>query len=92
MEDVMKAITTKFHGPSNIKGSRYSASDEDGNRVILSSEYALNSAENHARAATALLDKMQWSGRMVGGSTKHGMVWVFVDNSPTILRGQLKAA
>jgi hypothetical protein len=42
----MKAITTKFVGPSNVKGSRYIASDEDGNRVMVSADYAPNADGN----------------------------------------------
>ncbi len=73
----MKAITTKFHGPTNVKGSRYSATDSDNNRVILSTDHALNSDKNHARAARALCDKMGWKGELIGGGTKDGMAWVF---------------
>lgn len=73
----MKAITTKFHGPSNTKGSRYSATDGDGNRVILSTDFALGSEQNHDRAAVALCMKMKWDGPLMGGSTKDGRVYVF---------------
>lgn len=62
----MKAIVTKFHGPSNVRGSRYSASDTDGNKVVLSTDFALDSDGNHDRAALALCAKMGW--------TKHGLV------------------
>lgn len=75
----MKAITTKFHGPTNSKGSRYSAIDSDNNRVTISTDYALNSDENHRRAAVALCTKMAWNGAegLIGGGTKDGMVFVF---------------
>jgi hypothetical protein len=49
----VKAIVTKFHGPGNVRGSRYSASDLDGNRVICSTNFALGSEGNHDRAARA---------------------------------------
>ena len=80
----MKAITTKYIGPSNVKGSRISASDGDGNRAIVSYDCALNSDENHAKAAETLLKKMSWDGEMVGGWTKDGMAWVFVKGAPRI--------
>ena len=73
----MKAIITKYHSPTNTRGSRYSADDGDGNRVILSAAYALEPRENHARAVQALCDKMGWSGDLYRGSTKYGYVWVF---------------
>lgn len=77
----MKAITTKFHGPSNTKGSRYSATDHDGHRVTLSTDYALNSEQNHDRAAIALCMKMKWDGPLMGGSTKTGRVYTFDSHS-----------
>lgn len=73
----MKAITTKFYGPSNVKGSRYSATDLDGNRVILSTDFALSSEGNHDRAALALCKKMNWRGNLVRGALKDGNVYVF---------------
>lgn len=73
----MKAITTKFHGPSNVKGSRYSATDGDGNRVILPTDYALGSERNHDRAAIALCMKMKWDGPLMGGTTKDGRAYTF---------------
>lgn len=74
----MKAIVTKYHGPGNVKGSRYSASDEDGNRVILDGNDALNSDENHDAACRALCHKMGWTGTLQRGSLRTGYVYVFV--------------
>lgn len=82
----MKAITTKYHGPGNVRGSRFIASDEDGNRVIVSYDYALNSEQNHARAAEALCRKMGWVGTMMGGGIKGGMVWVWTGNGSPVIR------
>jgi hypothetical protein len=73
----MKAITTKYHGPTNTRGSRISAFDEDGNRVTISYPYELSGEAVHAAAAEALKAKMQWSGRLIGGAVKHGYVFVF---------------
>lgn len=75
----MKAIETRYIGPSNVRGSRIIASDGDGNRVTVSYDSALNSDDNHAAAAKALLVKMGWCGELISGHTKHGMCWVFVD-------------
>ena len=78
----MKAITTRFHGPTNFKGSRYSATDGDGNRVIVETDFALNSDKNHRRAAELLCAKMGWSGAetLIEGWTKTGYVYVFNPN------------
>ena len=74
----MKAITTKFHGPTNTRGSRYSATDSDGNRVSLATEFELDSTGNHERAAKALCVKMGWvQYPLMGGGTKNGCVFVF---------------
>lgn len=75
----MQAIVTKYHGPSNVKGSRYSATNPDGKRVILSTDYSLSSERNHIRAAVALRDKMGWKGELIGGATKDGYCFVFAN-------------
>ena len=75
----MKAIETKYHGPTNSRGSRFSAKDSDGNRVTLPHDYALNSYANHEAAAVALVQKMGWGpARIIGGATREGYAFVFV--------------
>ena len=76
----MKAITTKSHGPTNHKPSRYSATDREGQRVMIDADTDLDYRDNHARAALALCKKMGWNGhneKMIGGSVKDAFVWVF---------------
>jgi hypothetical protein len=75
----MKAIVTKHVGPSNVRGSRIIASDEDGNRVIVRYDSALNSEPNHMAAARKLCEKMGWKGTLQGGHLKHGMVFTWMD-------------
>lgn len=77
----MKAITTRYHGPTNTKAARIIASDMDGNNFQLSvSEVdSLNEADQHHVAAKRLSEKMKWEGRLAGGYVKGGLVWVFVD-------------
>ena len=75
----MKAIKTKYHGPGNVKGSRISATDEDGNRVVLSYRDELNSEQNHRRAAKQLCEKMKWRGTYYGGHLRDCMVWVDIN-------------
>jgi len=76
----MKAITTKYYGPTNTKGSRIKAFDCDRNTVTLSYDSALNSTNNHMKAAKALVEKMGWKGTLIGGHLDKGMVWVFQDD------------
>ena len=71
----MKSIETKYHGPSNVRGSCYSASDGD-NRIIVSADDRLSSDANHQAVAFALCVKLHWQCTMIGGHSKNGMVWV----------------
>jgi hypothetical protein len=84
-DKTMKAIRTKYIGPSNVKGSRLSATTgERGQRLIMSWPSELNSGEAHARGARALADKMGWKTELIGGGFPDGtMVWVF-KTSPDI--------
>ena len=72
----MKAITTKFHGPTNTRGSRISATDMDRNRIMVSVDHA--SRNPHVDAARALCNKMNWKGKLVQGTVKDGKVFVFL--------------
>jgi len=76
----MKAITTKYVGPTNTRGSRVSATDSDGNRISIPYEGGLDSQAAHRAAALALCKKMNWNSceRLVGGGTKKGYAFVFV--------------
>lgn len=74
----MKAIITRYKGPTDTKGSRIIASDEDGNRISISYPYELSGETVHQKAAQALCQKMGWTGELVGGSLKNGYCFVFV--------------
>lgn len=74
----MKAITTKFHGPTDTRGSRVSATDMDGNRVTVNYDHSASFDDRHWAAARALCEKMNWHGELVRGSIKSGEVFVFV--------------
>jgi hypothetical protein len=74
-----KAIVTRFVCPTNCRGSRYSASDGDGNRVLVDGLSALGAEENHKAAAEALCRKMNWTGDLAGGYIKGGCAFVFID-------------
>ena len=83
----MRAITTKYHGATNHLPARLSASDHEGNRIIMSrwdeSIDADDTEGMHVRVALALCDKMGWAlGNglfLAGGGTKRGMVFVFAE-------------
>lgn len=77
----MKAITTKYIGPTNTRGARIKATDSDGNAVTLSIDYSLNHDQRHRAAALALVQKMNWGGEWVGGGTKDGQVYVCITHN-----------
>lgn len=84
----MKAIKTKYKGPTNTRGSRIIASDEDGNRITISYPYELSREAVHLAAATALCAKMGWTRDLIGGSLKNGYVFVF--SNEALLRNALE--
>lgn len=73
----MKAISTKYIGPSNVRGARIKAYDLDNNAVIIPYPYELSGEEVYRKAAEALRDKMGWTGDLIAGGTKEGYVFVF---------------
>lgn len=50
----MQAILTKYHSPTNFKGSRYSAECERG-KIFVHADDALNPEDNHKSACDALV-------------------------------------
>lgn len=73
----MKAITTKYIGPTNYRGSRIKATDDAGNSITIGYDSVLNHEEPYAKAAIALCKKMGWTGSLVSGWTKDGYVFCF---------------
>jgi hypothetical protein len=74
----MKAIETKFLGPTNARGSRVKAFDEAGNSIIKPWDHSCGSEENHKRAAIALAAKLNPRLAHVGtGALKNTNVHLF---------------
>lgn len=74
-----QAIETRFHGPTDFRGSRYSArADKRIPVLFVGADHALNSTENHAAAAQQFAEKMGWSGKWYAGGTRDGYVFVCV--------------
>jgi len=74
----MQAISTKYIGPTNYRGSRVKA-EADAGSVTISWEYGLNSDANHARAALYLMRLLDWdSSNVHSGTIRDGrMVWLW---------------
>ena len=72
----MQAITTKYIGPTNFRGSRIKASCEAGS-ITLPYDYSENDG-GHYGAAVALIKKLGWEdyGTWYRGDTANGHVYV----------------
>jgi hypothetical protein len=76
----VKAITVRYKGPTDTKGSRLVASDGDGNRVTVGYPHELSGDAVYRLTADALCKKINWGDEIVGGTTKPGeMVFVFME-------------
>jgi hypothetical protein len=80
----MKAIITKYIGPTSTQPSRIKAYDADGNRIIVSYEKLSENAKHiddvHRNAAVALCEKMKWDPThlvtgWMGGTLGYVHVW-----------------
>lgn len=72
-----QSITTKYLPPTNSRGSRIKATCEAGS-ITVPYPYELSVQQGHSAACAALLAKLGWEGRYVGGSTATGYVFVEV--------------
>ena len=74
----MKAITTKYVGPSNTKASYIKAFIDDGKVSIkFPYDYELSDEDLHRAAASHLASKLLWGGSgMVTGGIKDGYVHI----------------
>jgi hypothetical protein len=77
---VMKAITVKYVGPSNVKGARLIATDGDTRMIF---PYDHSSSNPYRDAAIAFCKRMKWTGAYAQGSTKNTDVFVPLDDDKT---------
>jgi len=73
----MIAITVKYLGPTNTKGTRLKAY-ANGNSITISKNYALSDSDGPKYAAQVLCDKMKWKGHLIHGGTEKEDVFVFL--------------
>lgn len=78
-----KAIRTKYHGPTNTRGSRVTATDGDRNWITIEWDHSLTSDQNHRAAAVALCKKLGWTGTLAQGGFPDSCVFVFVNSDET---------
>jgi hypothetical protein len=74
------AVVTKFHGPTNTKGARVSASTGmmRSHRLYHHWDHELSAFENHRAVAMAFIQERKWDGQWIGGATKDGYAFVCV--------------
>jgi hypothetical protein len=77
---MLQAIVTKYHGPTNSRGSRISAKADAG-RITVSYDYG--ASDPHHVAAIALCEKLKWYGDLIPGGLPSGTgnCYVFAPNS-----------
>jgi hypothetical protein len=72
-----QAITTKFLGPTNFRGSRVKATCQ-AKSITVSWDHALDTNENHREAALSLATLLGWSGTWEAGGLPDGTGNVYV--------------
>lgn len=71
----MQAITVKYLAVTDTKPTRYKATCEGGS--VTTSDPGFDRYEdNYCYACALLMSKMGWTGKMIGGGSKNGMVFV----------------
>ena len=66
-------VRTKYHGPTNHRGSRISVTHaQGGKRIYVEWDYSLGLAENHCHAVQVYLDHMEWEGAWRAGADDTG--------------------
>jgi hypothetical protein len=81
----MQAIQTKYLSATNSKGSRIKATCASGS-VTIGYPHELSGMNCHAKAAYALLSKMHWDYKLVGGElASGGYAFVMVDQASEVL-------
>lgn len=74
---IRQAIQTRYHGPTDHRGSRVIASCQ-AKRITLDWDHALDTDQNHLAAAVALIEQLSWPGVLTGGVLADGSyAWVF---------------
>jgi hypothetical protein len=75
---MLQAITTKYIGPTNVRGSRVKATAAAGS-LTLGWDHALNPEANHLAAAQAFARKLGWTGTFHGGAPHEQSSYVWVN-------------
>jgi len=78
---IRQAIETKYHGPTNSRGSRVSVVTGSGIRRSYGWDDGLNPEDNHVAAAVKLAKELGWikhEHELVTGGSRGGYVHVIL--------------
>jgi hypothetical protein len=81
MDFMRQAIVTKYHGPTNTRGARISATTCSGLRHYYPYAYNLDSEGNHRHAAQKMAEHLGWDGDWRGGAIDGAYVFVKNDGA-----------
>ena len=68
----MKAIQTRYYGPTNTRGSRIKAWAEGVGSVSIPYPHELSGEDVHRAAAEKLASKYGWTNTLIGGGLPNG--------------------
>lgn len=91
--NVRQAIVTKYHGPTNRRDARISATSGSGHHrayVEIPDNVHADDEEAHHLAAVALCKKLDWPAKLACGALRNG--YVFVADASFVLRRLMVAA
>lgn len=86
--DGLQAITTRYFGPTNARGSRIKATASAGS-IYFPVDNRWNQDQNHLAAAQALMQKLNWEGKLYMGGMPNSNDRVFVQVAFKGLDGEL---
>jgi hypothetical protein len=73
----MQTIGTKILPATNFKPTRVKSTSSSGISKTIPFDYGMSTEENYMKVARKLKESLRWEGKMIGGHTKNGMVFVF---------------
>lgn len=76
---IMQAIRTKYHGATNTRSSRITATSSSGIKCTVPFRHELDIPQNHRAAAEALCEKLDWPCKLTQGALKDSHVFVFAE-------------
>lgn len=78
-----QGIETRYHGPTNFRGSRIAARC-DAKHMFVPYDHAVGVTENHEAACKALCSALGWDGHWIGASTARGYVFARYEPIPSL--------